>query len=151
MERFGPEVVAADGAVNRPALGRRAFAEPDGMAFLEALLHPRIGAVRARWVERQRARRPPPPLLVCEIPLLYEVGAEGAFDAVLVVTAGDAVRRERVEARGQDFDERRARQLPEAEKVARADAAFVNDGPLERLEEWVAERFAEHAGRSCGE
>ena len=148
-DRFGPEVLDAAGAVDRAALGPRAFAEPDGLRFLEGLLHPRIGAGRERWVADQRRRDPAPPLLVCEVPLLFEVGAEGAFDAVLVITAGESVRRERVEARGQGFDERRARQLPEAEKVARADAAYVNDGSLAALEAWVAERFADLAGRPC--
>ena len=150
VARFGPDVLDAAGAVDRAALGPRAFADPDGLRFLEGLLHPRLGAGRERWAAEQRRRDPPPPLLVCEVPLLFEVGAEGAFDAVLVVTAGEAVRRERVERRGQRFDERRARQLPEDEKVARADAAFVNDGPLEALESWVAGRFAELAGRPCG-
>lgn len=148
-ERFGPEVLDAAGAVDRGALGRRAFAEVGGMTFLEGLLHPRIQERRARWVADEHARRPPPPLLVCEVPLLYEAGAEDAFDAVFVITASEAVRRARVEARGQGFAVRAARQLPEAEKIARADAAYVNDGPLGDLERWVAQRFAELAGRPC--
>jgi dephospho-CoA kinase len=150
IDRFGPGVLDAAGAVDRAALGPRAFAEPDGIRFLEGLLHPRIGAGRERWVAEQRRRDPLPPLLVCEVPLLFEVGAERAFDAAQVLTAGEDVRRERVEARGQAFDARRARQLPEEEKVARADAAFVNDGELAALEAWVAERFADLAGRPCG-
>lgn len=149
VARFGPAVRAADGAVDRAALGRQAFADPSALRFLEELLHPRIGRRRVRWVAAQRAADPPPPLCVCEVPLLYEAGAERAFDAVLVVTASDEVRRARVEARGHDFADRSARQLPEPVKVARADAAFVNDGPLAALEGWVAERFAEHAGRPC--
>ncbi len=58
------------------------------------------------------AAEPPPALLVCEVPILFEAGLEDEFDAVLVITASDAVRRERVEARGQDFDQRRARRSP---------------------------------------
>ena len=148
--RFGPGVLDASGVVDRAALGRRAFAEDGGLTFLEGLLHPRIQRRRRDWVAEQRRRRPPPPLLVCEVPLLFEVGAEDAFDAVLVVTAGEAVRRERVERRGQSFGERSARQLTEEEKVARADASFVNEGPEELLEHWAGERFAEYAGRPCG-
>jgi dephospho-CoA kinase len=150
VDRFGSDVLGAEGAVDRSALGARAFADPEGMRFLEGLIHPRVGSGRARWVAEQRALEPPPPLLVCEVPLLFEVGAEGAFDAVLAITAGEDVRRARVEERGQRFDERRARQLPEEEKVARADAAYVNDGSLADLESWVADRFAELAGRPCG-
>jgi dephospho-CoA kinase len=149
VERFGAEVLGPDGGVDRAALARRAFADPAGIGFLEELLHPRIGRRRAEWVAAQRAATPPPLLCVCEVPLLYEARAEDGFDAVLVVTAPDSVRRERVEARGHDFAARSARQLPEADKVARADAAFVNDGSLAALEAWVAARFREHAGRPC--
>lgn len=149
-ERFGAGVMRADGTLDRPELGRRAFAEEGGIAFLEGLVHPRVGAVREAWVRDARARRPTPPLLVCEVPLLYEVGLEDAFDAVLVVTACAEVRRARVAAReGGGFDARSPRQLPEHEKARRADHAFVNAGPPEALRAWVAERFAEYAGAPC--
>jgi dephospho-CoA kinase len=142
-------VLAPDGAVDRVTLGARAFAQEGGVAFLEGLLHPLIEARRRAWVAQQSARRPPPPLLVCEVPLLFEAGAEGAFDASLLVTAPAGVRRRRVEARGQDFEARSARQLPEEEKAARADRVLVNDGGLDALRAWVADRFAEYAGRPC--
>ena len=145
--RFGDDVVTASGAVDRPLLGARAFAEEGGVAFLEELLFPLIEHRRRSWIAHQRALRPSPPLLVCEVPLLFEAGAEGAFDASLGVTASEAVRRRRVEARGQDFDGRAARQLPEREKVARADRSYVNDGDLSALRAWVADRFAEYADR----
>jgi dephospho-CoA kinase len=148
-ERFGDAVIAPDGAVDRAALGPRAFAEEGGLAFLERLVHGRVGEIRREWIAAQAARTPPPPLLVCEVPVLFEAGLESSFDAVLVVTASDDVRRARVEARGQDFAARRARQVPEEEKVARADRAFVNDGGVEALRAWVADRFAEYAGRPC--
>jgi dephospho-CoA kinase len=143
-ERFGADVLR-DGQVDRPALAGRAFAQEGGLAFLERLLHPRIGRLRREWLAAQRAARPAPPLLVCEVPLLFEAGIEDQFDAVLVVTAGEEVRRGRVEARGQRFAERRGRQLDETAKVARADRSFVNDGSLEELEAWAAERFREYA------
>jgi dephospho-CoA kinase len=98
----------------------------------------------------QIAADPPPTLLVCEVPILFEAGAEDQFDAVLVITAAEEIRRARVAARGQDFDALSARQLPEADKVARADRAYANDGDLEHLRAWVADRFAEYAGRPCG-
>lgn len=147
--RFGTDVVTAAGVVDRPALGARAFAEEGGVAFLEELLFPLIERRRTSWLAQQRSLRPPPPLLVCEVPLLFEAGAEGTFDASLAVTASEAVRRRRVEARGQDFDGRAARQLPERDKVARADRAYVNDGDLHELRTWVAHRFAEYADRPC--
>ena len=147
--RFGPEVIGPDDRVDRRMLGPRAFAQAGGLAFLEELVHPRVHAVRERWTAERLADAPAPPLLVCEVPVLFEAGIAGEFDAVLVVTASDEVRRRRVEARGQDFDERSARQMPEAEKVARADRAYSNDGSLADLRRWVADRFAEYAGRDC--
>lgn len=147
--RFGTAVLSPDGAVDRAALGARAFAQEGGIAFLEALLHPRIEGRRREWVAEQSARRPTPPLLVCEVPLLFEAGLERRFDASLLVTAPADVRRARVRARGQDFDARSARQMPEDEKVARADRVFVNDAGLDALRAWVADRFSEYAGRPC--
>lgn len=148
--RFGDDVVGADGRVDRRVLGPRALAEEGGLRFLEELLYPRVQAARAAWIAAQLALDPVPPLLVCEVPVLFEAGIEDQFDAVLVVTAGDRVRRDRVAARGHDFDALSARQMPEEEKVARADRAYVNDGSLEDLRAWVSDRFAEYAGRPCG-
>jgi dephospho-CoA kinase len=147
--RFGEGVRGGRGAVDRAALAARAFAEAGGLEFLESLLHPRIGARRREWIASERRRRPPPPLLVCEVPLLFEAGLEARFDASLLVTAPEDVRRSRVEARGQDFDARRARQMPEDEKAARADRVLVNDGPRQALRAWVADCYAEYAGRPC--
>ena len=147
--RFGDAVIGPDGAVDRAVLGPRAFAEEGGLAALEAIIHPLVGEAREAWIAEQAAADPPPPLLVCEVPLLYEVGLSDLFDAVLVVTASPGVRRERVEARGQDFAARAAHQMPEEEKVARADASFVNDGDRDALRAWVADRVAEYAGPSA--
>lgn len=137
-ERFGPDVFGPGGEVDRAALGERAFAEEGGLAFLEGLLHPRIGEARREWIARESSRVPPPPVIVCEVPLLFEAGLEDAFDAVLVVTAPEGVRRARVAERGQDFDGRSAHQLDEAHKVAAADVHYVNDGTLADLDAWVA-------------
>lgn len=147
--RFGRDVLDDEGAVDRAALGPRAFAQEGGVAFLEELLFPRIEGRRRDWVAEQSARRPAPPLLVCEVPLLFEAGLEGRFDAALMVTAPEDIRRRRVEARGQEFAARSARQLPEDDKAARADRVLVNDGGLEALRAWVVARFAEYAGRPC--
>jgi len=146
--RFGDAVIGPDGSVDRSLLGPRVFAEDGGLAALEAIVHPLVGQAREEWIAAQAAADPRPPLLVCEVPLLYEVGLGDLFDAVLVVTASDDVRRARVEARGQDFAARAAHQLPEAEKVAKADAHVVNDGDRDALRAWVVDRFAEYAGRS---
>ena len=143
-ERFGVGVLTTTGEVDRTALAGIVFEDPGGRRFLEQLIHPRVGAARAAWERAQRRKSPPPPLLVCEVPLLFEAGLSDRFDAVLVVTASDGVRRARVEARGQDFAARREHQMPEDEKVARADRAIVNDGSLDELNAWVAARFSEY-------
>jgi dephospho-CoA kinase len=142
--RFGTAIIGADGAIDRRALGARAFAEPGGIAFLEDVLFPRIHRARDAWI-RQRRADGRWPLLVVEVPLLFEADLAADFDAVLVVTAPEDVRRARVSARGQDFGERADRQWTEARKVAAADRAFVNDGDPARLEAWVAQVFAEFA------
>ena len=74
------------------------------------------------------------PLAVAEIPLLYETGGESRFDAVVVVTAPAEARA----ARRAGFAERESRLLPDEEKAARADFAYVNDGSLEQLDAFVA-------------
>jgi dephospho-CoA kinase len=147
--RFGAEIVRPDGSVDRARLGPLVFGDADGLAFLEGIIHPRVAARRREWVAGQDALTPRPALLVCEVPVLFEAGVEAEFDAVIVVTASDDVRRTRVEARGQSFVERQARQMPEHEKVARANRWFVNDGSLEDLGRWVAKCFGELAGRPC--
>jgi dephospho-CoA kinase len=144
-DRFGPDVMRPDGFVDRARLGNRVFGDPQAVAFLEGLLHPRIRAARERWITDQRAAEPAPSLLVCEVPLLFEAGLEGLFDAVVVITASEPVRRARVEERGQDFAARTAHQLPEGEKTARADHVYVNDGSLDELQAWVDDLHRHYA------
>ncbi len=141
---FGESALTPGGQVDRAALGELAFADPGGIAFLEPLVHPRVGAAREAWQDTQRRLTPPPPLLVCEVPLLFEAGLAGAFDAVIVVTAPEPIRRARVAARGQEFSARSGRQMTEDEKISRATRYVVNDGSMSQLEEWVAERFEEY-------
>lgn len=73
-------------------------------------------------------------MAVVEIPLLYETGADALFDAVVVITAPEEIRAAR---RGESVAERSSRLLPDAEKVRRADFAYVNDGSLEALDAFV--------------
>jgi dephospho-CoA kinase len=134
VERFGP-AVARDGAVDRAALAERAFATPEDRAWLEGLLWPRVGKRIAAWRAEQLERDPPPVALVVEVPLLFEAGMEGAFDATVAVVADEEVRAQRAAGRGHEaVDERVARQLPQDEKATRADHAVFNDGSIEDLE-----------------
>lgn len=112
------------------------FAEPDELAWLESLLHPRTMARTEAWLEELGAVPNAPALAVNEVPLLYETGSEDRFDAVVVITAPRELREARAEKR---LDEREARLLPDDEKVRRADFSFVNDGSREDLDSFVSE------------
>jgi dephospho-CoA kinase len=138
VERFGPDVLGDDGEVARGKLAARVFPDDIARRWLEQLLHPRVAAELARW-RREQESALPGALLVHEVPLLYEAGLANRYDGVVLITAPDEVRRARVPER---FDERAAAQLPEAEKVARADHVYVNDGTPAELERWVEELVA---------
>jgi dephospho-CoA kinase len=87
------------------------------------------------WRDELSQRPDPPALAVNEVPLLYEAGAEGRFDAVVVITAPRELRAGRA---GDRLDEREERLIPDEEKVSRADFAYVNDGSLDDLDAFVA-------------
>ena len=119
------------GTTERAAIASVVFADRAQLDWLESLLHPRV---RRAMEERLAALEAP--VAVAEIPLLYETGGDSRFDAVVVVTAPAAVRSARAPARS---DARAGRLLPDAEKVAKADFAYVNDGTLEDLDAFVGE------------
>lgn len=134
VERFGAEV-APGGVVDRSAVARRAFATPEDRAWLEGLLWPLVGARVAGWLERARARTPPPPAAVVEAPLLFEAGLQDLYDATIAVVSEESLRSERAASRGHALvEERAARQLSQEEKAARATYVVRNDGSVEDLE-----------------
>ena len=129
--RWGDAVVV-DGEVDRKRVGEIVFADRGELEWLEALLHPLTVEEQRRWRREQTA-----PLVVVEVPLLFETGAEERFDAVLVITAPAEVRaaRSKVAAMG----DREQRLLPDEEKAKRADFVYVNNGSLEELDAFVEE------------
>jgi dephospho-CoA kinase len=134
VERFG-DAVAPGGTVDRPELARRAFADPEQRAWLEGLLWPRVGERIARWRERLDGSETEPSAAVVEVPLLFEAGLEGAFDATIAVIADEDLRAQRAGSRGHEaLAERGSRQLSQQEKAQRATYVVVNDGSLEELE-----------------
>jgi dephospho-CoA kinase len=146
VEHFGPEV-APDGSVDRAALAERAFATADDRAWLEGQLWPRVGARIVEWRQALEAQAPGPRAAVVEVPLLFEAGMEGAFDATISVVAEEDVRHERAAARGhRALDERAARQLSQAEKAARSTYVVENDGTPEELEHKLSEILGMLAG-----
>lgn len=135
VARWGDDV-APDGVVDRQAVARCVFGAPAEREWLEQLLWPRVRARVAAWRDDQARREPPPPVLVVEVPLLFESGGEGLYDATVAVVADEAVRAQRAAARGhRAVDERTARQLTQAEKAARATYVVENSGTVEQLEQ----------------
>lgn len=132
--RFGATVAPA-GRVDRAALAQAAFATPEDRAWLERLIWPRVAARVGDWLLEARAMQPPPPAAVVEVPLLFEAGQEGIYDATIAVIAGEQLRRERAAGRGHELiDERVARQLSQEEKARRATFVVRNDGSLQDLQ-----------------
>lgn len=131
--RFGPEIVGPGGA-DRARIAEIVFADPEQLAWLEALLHPRVVREYQVWRDQQTAD-----VTVAEIPLLYETGGERRFDHVVVITAPPAVRARRARV---DAGPREARLVPDDEKVRRADFAYVNEGTLADLDAFVADVLA---------
>jgi dephospho-CoA kinase len=135
IERLGEHVLDEDGEIVRPRVAELVFSDPEALGWLEALLHPRVVTSYLRWREELRAGDDPPAVCVTEVPLLYEVGGETRFDAVVAVTASPEVRAARV---GRPVSDRERRLLPDSEKVARADFSYVNEGSLEDLDGFVS-------------
>jgi dephospho-CoA kinase len=115
--------VVIDGAVDRPALGRRVFGDAAALTRLEAILHPLVQREARAFLARARRQRRR--LAVLDVPLLFETGGERRCDAVIVVSAPRAVQQARVLARPGMTPARlaaiEARQMPDAEKRRRAD------------------------------
>lgn len=141
-ERFGPDVFEADGALNRQALAAVVFAHPAALKALEQITHPYISTRLAEWLRIQRATLPHLAMVVIDHPLLIETQDLSAFDAVVVVTCDDAVRRERlINQRGLDPGDVTARiavQTDDATRRLHATHVLDNSGDLAALTAAVA-------------
>lgn len=133
VARWGPDV-APNGAVDRAAVARHAFSSEEERHWLEQQIWPLVGARVAAWLQQARTREPAPPAAVVEVPLLFEAGLEGAYDATIAVLAAEDIRSERAAARGHEHvGERHARQLSQEEKAAKATFVVRNDGTIDEL------------------
>jgi len=144
VERFGEGILAADGALDRPALGRLAFADEASRKDLEAITHP---AINEEFLRRMQAA-PPDSIVVCDIPLLAESPQAQArgYPVVIVVEAPRAVRLERLAERGverADAEARMAAQASDEERRAIATYVIDNSGDLDELRRRVAAVWAE--------
>jgi dephospho-CoA kinase len=138
VERFGQEV-APGGNVDRNAVARLVFGDPEQRSWLEGYVWPKVGERIWNWRQEQEAAGDPPPAAVVEVPLLFESGMESGFDHTIAVTADDGIRADRIGVRGHaEVASRESRQLPQDEKAERADFSVRNDGTVEELEEALA-------------
>ncbi len=126
-----------DGVVDRAALSARVLGDPEALTRLEAIVHPLVRAERQRFLAQAAGAE----VVVFDVPLLLEVGADREVDAVVVVSAPQVVQRERVLGRpGMNEDKLAqilARQIPDAEKRARADFVIDTSKGLEAAREQV--------------
>ncbi|MFO7981914.1 MAG: dephospho-CoA kinase [Desulfuromonadales bacterium] len=145
VERFGRDILRSDGHLDRPALASLVFSDSRARKDLNAIMHPAIAELADKRLEELKARQTE--LIVYEVPLLFEAGAEKRVDAVLVVTAREDVQLRRLMQRdGLDEEQARARleaQMPQAQKVARADYVIDNSGSRDETLHQVRDLFTE--------
>ena len=144
MRAAFPEAVI-DGAVCREALKRLIIADPSALGRIEQIVHPLVAEDRAEFRARATAD-----ILVFDIPLLFEGGGETQFDAIATVSAPPEVQEARVMERGtmtsEHFHHIRNKQMPDADKHARADYVIVTD-TMEHAREQVQEIVADIRAR----
>jgi dephospho-CoA kinase len=141
IEAAFPGTTGASG-VNRTALAEQVLGDPVQLRRLESLVHPAVARAREAFLERHAGA----PLVVLDIPLLFEAGSWNLVDRIAVVSAPAEVQRARVLRRpgmsAERFERILALQMPDAEKRARADFVIDTGGPLEATRERVREIVA---------
>lgn len=135
LAAFGPEVLDADGGMDRAAMRRRVFADDQARRRLEAIIHPRV-----RQMLEAQCRAADSPYAVAAIPLLAEGGGRSAYpwlDRIAVVDVPEAVQLQRLQARdGVDLalaEKMLAAQATRRQRLAIADDVLVNDSTLAAL------------------
>ena len=154
-EAFGPDVLLADGSLDRAALARAAFASPEATARLNAIVHPAVAREIGPAVADLRLMPNPPSAVVLEVPLLAEAPVFAQIaDLVVAIVAPQELRVARAIQSGfaeADGRRRLAVQASDAERAVLADVVIVNDGSLERylgeLERVWSELVAEGGSR----
>lgn len=153
VERFGDSVIAADGSLDRAALGGLVFADEAARADLNAIVHPEVARLyRERLADLERSQ--PDAIVVYDVPLLVEARSADEFALVVVVHAPADVRLERLVAlRGIDrasAEARIAAQASDDERLAVADVVIDTSGTLESTEQQTDALWQQLAARSTG-
>jgi dephospho-CoA kinase len=144
IERLVPSAVQ-DGSVDRQRLAAEVVAHPDLLEAIENIVHPMVRARQQRFLEE--ARRAGSDIVVLDIPLLFETGGEKSVDKIIVVSAGDELQRQRAMKRSgmtvQKFEYLMSKQIPDAEKRARADYVIDTSVSIEDAKRQVDQVIAE--------
>lgn len=149
VEAFGPEILRADGELDRPRLGDIVFADPELRGKLNAIVHPRVGA---RMAELERGAGPGA-IVVHDVPLIAENGLAGGYDLVVVVDVPPRIQVERlVRYRGMTREQAQARMAAQAsreQRLAIAGIVIDNSGSLAELDRQVGDLWAELRRRAA--
>jgi len=138
VERFGPDILAPNGTLDRRKLASIVFADPAARLALEAIIHPAVRCATDRQFESLDPATYP--IAIADIPLLYEVGRDRDFDTVIVVASKPETQLRRIMERGvseQEARQRLAAQLPIEDKVGKADHVIRTDGSFEDTDRQV--------------
>jgi dephospho-CoA kinase len=136
--RFGAEIVAADGSVDRRKLGPIVFADPSARRELEAIVHPAVQRAVAAGIRGFELLGDP--LTIVDVPLLYETGGEKSFDRVIVTACSPERQLARLHERGLTDEasrQRLAAQWPTEKKTSRADFVIDTDGTFAETDEQI--------------
>jgi dephospho-CoA kinase len=148
IRRFGAGILDSTGALDRPALASLVFSDPKARHDLEAIVHPFVRAATDRWFDSLSSDRQP--FAIADIPLLYEVGRDKDFDAVIVAACAPEIQLRRLMARDSLSEEearkRLSAQLPIEEKVRRGEYVVRTDGTHEETNRQVKELYERLSG-----
>lgn len=134
-EAYGKGILNGEGKIDRKKLGAIVFEDSKKLKQLESILHPRV---RERWTQALKSGHP---LVVVEIPLLFEKQLETEFDRTICVTADSEMQKMRLKARGlteTDITQRKQNQMSLNEKMKRADILLYNNGEPEHLRDQIS-------------
>ena len=126
VKRFGSEIYREDGTLDRGKMASKVFGDTCALGYVESVLYPTLNAYFSEWADRQES-----PYVLYESALIFEKHLEGMFDAVIVVAASEEVRIRRVMTRDRCTEDqvraRMALQLPQSEKLTKADYVIVHE------------------------